>query len=63
MATGGYLLRSKDAARILDLSPDDVVELVHQGQLRAKRVGRIWRYRLTDVMAYKREREQEREAA
>ena len=63
MATGGYLLRSKDVARILDLSPDDVVELVHQGQLKAKRVGRLWRYRLTDVMAYKREREQERKAA
>ena len=47
-------LKSRDVARILDISPDDVVALVHRGELRAMKVGRLWRYRVADVQAYSR---------
>ena len=50
----GKLLRSKDVAHMLDLSPDDVVELVHRGELKATKLGRLWRYRVADVQAYQR---------
>jgi excisionase family DNA binding protein len=50
----GYDLRTKDVAHILDLSPDEVVELIHKKRLRAIKVGQIWRYSLEDVEAYKR---------
>lgn len=56
------LLRSKDVAHLLDVSPDDVVDLVHKGKLRAIKVGRIWRYRVADVQAYKRRNSAKRKA-
>ena len=55
-------LKSRDAAHILDCSPDDVVELVHRGKLTAIKVGRIWRYRMADVLAYQRRHGAERDA-
>lgn len=48
------LLKSKEVAHILDCSPDDVHLLVHRGDLEGTKVGRFWRYRLEDVMEYKR---------
>ena len=63
MAKGKQLLRSKDVAWILDCCPDDVIDLARSGKLKAAKVGRLWKYRLADVMAYKRGREKEREAA
>jgi hypothetical protein len=60
MAINGYDLRSRDVAHILDLSPDEVTELAHIKKLRAKKVGRIWRYSLADVRAYRRRQESER---
>jgi excisionase family DNA binding protein len=48
------LLNSKEVAQILDCSPDDVVVLAHRGKLKASKIGRYWRYRRTDVSAYKR---------
>ncbi|MEW6441067.1 MAG: helix-turn-helix domain-containing protein [bacterium] len=48
------LLRSKDVARILDCSPDDVILLARKGKLRAVKQGRFWRYRQADVMVYKK---------
>ena len=48
-------LRSKDVAWILDIGPDEVVELVWRGKLKATKVGRLWRYRLSDVESYKRQ--------
>ena len=45
-------LNSKEVAQILDLSPDDIHVLVHRGELKAIKVGRIWRYRPEDVEAY-----------
>ena len=60
MAINGYELRSKDVAHILDLSPDEVAELAQRKKLKAQKVGRIWRYSLADVKAYKRALERER---
>ena len=48
------LLNSKEVAQILDCSPDDVLVLAHRGKLKGTKVGRFWRYRRTDVSAYKR---------
>jgi excisionase family DNA binding protein len=47
-------LKSKDVARILDCSPDEVLELARRGELRAFKEGRFWKYREAAVMAYKR---------
>jgi excisionase family DNA binding protein len=55
-------LRSKDVAHILDCSPDDVIELVHRGKLTAMKVGRIWKYRMVDVLAYQRRHAANRDA-
>ena len=46
-------LSSKDVAWILDCSPDDVMELARRGKLKSTKVGRFWKYREADVMAYK----------
>lgn len=59
MAEEKQLLNSKDVAHILDCSPDDVHLLVHRGELKGTKSGRFWRYRLEDVMEYKRKMEQE----
>jgi excisionase family DNA binding protein len=58
MAEEEKLLKSKDVAHILDCSPDDVHLLVHRGDLKGTKVGRFWRYRLEDVMEYKRKMEE-----
>jgi excisionase family DNA binding protein len=47
------LLKSKDAAHILDCSPDDVIDLARKGKLRAFKQGRFWRFRQSDVVSYK----------
>jgi excisionase family DNA binding protein len=54
MAKKEQLLKSRDVAHILDMSPDDVNALVHKGKLKAIKKGRLWKYRLSDVEAYKR---------
>lgn len=46
--------RFKDVAHLLDVSPDDVVDLARKGKLRAIKVGRFWRFRFADVVAYQR---------
>jgi excisionase family DNA binding protein len=48
------LLRSKDAAHILDCSPDDVVDLARKGKVRGVKEGRFWRFRIADINAYKK---------
>jgi hypothetical protein len=60
MARKEILLRSKDVAHILDVSPDDVIIMARRGKLKASKQGRFWRYRPSDVMAYKRQRERRR---
>jgi hypothetical protein len=49
------LLRSKDVAHILDMSPDDVVGLGRGGELKATKQGRYWLFRPSDAMAYKKQ--------
>ena len=51
------ILRSKDVAHILDVSPDDVILLASKGRLKATKEGRFWRFRPAHVMAYKRRQE------
>ncbi len=52
-ATEESLLRSVDVARLLDLSPDDVVGLAKRGEIKAIKAGRFWRFRYGDVIAYR----------
>ena len=47
------LLRARDVAHILDCSPDDVYPLINTGKLKASKVGRLWKFRLEDVMSCK----------
>ena len=47
------LLRARDVAHILDCSPDEVYPLISTGVLKASKVGRLWKFRLEDVMSYK----------
>lgn len=50
-----YDLRSKDVAHIIDLSPDDVIELARRGKLNARKDGRFWRFNLQDVQNWKKQ--------
>ena len=50
-------LGSKDVAWILDLSPDDVVELARQKNLVGAKTGRFWRFRPDDVETYKKQQQ------
>ncbi len=54
MAKEEDLLRSKDAAHILDCSPDDVIVLAKKGLLKASKPGRYWRFKFSDVIAYRK---------
>jgi excisionase family DNA binding protein len=49
-----YVLRSRDVAHMLGCSPDEVIELAQSKKLKATKHGRFWRYRASDVLAYKR---------
>ena len=51
------LLEPKTVARILDSTPDEVIQLARRGELKATKMGRVWRYRRADVMAFKRKQE------
>jgi excisionase family DNA binding protein len=53
MPKNEFLLRSRDVAHILDMSPDDVIMLARQGKIRAQKIGRLWRFRLSDVTRYR----------
>jgi excisionase family DNA binding protein len=53
MAKKEQLLKSRDVAHILDMSPDDVVDLARKGKLKGIKQGRLWKFRLSDVQAYK----------
>lgn len=48
------LLKAKDVAHILDCSPDDVYPLINTGELKAFKEGRLWKFRLEDVMDCKK---------
>jgi excisionase family DNA binding protein len=49
-----YAFGLEEVAHILDCNPRDVRDLARRGKLRAKRLGRHWRFRYRDVMAYLR---------
>jgi excisionase family DNA binding protein len=59
MAKKEQLLTSKDVAHILDMSPDDVIDLARKGVLKGIKQGRRWKFRLSDVQAYKRKQTSE----
>jgi len=54
MASKQTLLKSKDVAHILDMSPDDVIYLARHQKLRAIKEGKYWKFRLAHVQTYKR---------
>ena len=56
------LLRARDVAHILDCSPDDVYPLINTGVLKASKVGRLWKFRLEDVLSCKERMNGGREA-
>ena len=47
------LLRPRDVAHILDCCPDDLYPLIYAGEIKAEKVGRLWKFRLDDVVDYK----------
>jgi excisionase family DNA binding protein len=49
------LLNSREAAEILDCSPDTVNELARKSVLPAVKRGRQWRFRRRDVASFKRQ--------
>ena len=57
MAKDEKLMRSRDVAHMLDCSPDDVIEMARRGKIRATKDGRYWKFKLADVMAYKKKLE------
>jgi excisionase family DNA binding protein len=48
------LLRPRDVAHILDCCPDDLYPLINAGEIKAQKVGRLWKFRMEDVMDYKK---------
>jgi len=49
------LLNSRQAADLLDLSPDTVNELARKNTLPAVKRGRQWRFRRRDVSSFKKQ--------
>ncbi len=47
------LLTPRDVAGILGCSPDRVIQLARNGQIRVADSGRFWRFRHTDIMEYR----------
>ena len=46
------ILEAKDVANILKVHPRTVIRLAERGELRAFRVGDLWRFRRVDVEEY-----------
>jgi len=46
-------IKSRDVAYVLDISPDDVVEMARHNILPAEKVGRYWQYPLSAVLKCK----------
>ena len=53
MAKTEELLEAKKAAHILDCSPDDVLLWRQRGELEGVKKGRFWRFRISDIHAFK----------
>ncbi len=57
MEDNNKFLRARDVAHILDCSPDDLYPLINAGELKAHKIGRLWKFRLDDVLTYKEQSE------
>ncbi|GIW41299.1 MAG: hypothetical protein KatS3mg076_1876 [Candidatus Binatia bacterium] len=57
------ILTSREAAMILDLSPDTVNEFARKSILPAFKKGRQWRFRKRDIALFKEQIEQQASAA
>jgi hypothetical protein len=53
------LLRSKEVARLLDISPDEALGLANRGLLKGTKECRFWRFRPRHVAIYKRQQTEE----
>jgi hypothetical protein len=53
MENNEELLRPRDVAHILDCCPDDLYPLIYAGEIKAQKKGRLWKFRLKDVMDYR----------
>jgi hypothetical protein len=54
-----HCLRAREVAHILDMSPDDVLELACTGRLKGEKQECWWRFSLAAVETYKKDRELE----
>jgi hypothetical protein len=54
MAEKEAFLVTQSVARLLDISPDDVIELAQKGRLKGLKLSHPWIFRLSDVEDYKR---------
>jgi hypothetical protein len=48
-------LVTESVARVLGISPDDVVDLAQKGTLKGLKLSHPWIFRLSDVESYKHE--------
>jgi hypothetical protein len=51
---GKRVLRSKDIAHILDISPDDVIELARKKVIPASKNGRFWIFSIAQISKIKK---------
>jgi hypothetical protein len=54
MPTIKRILKSKDVAHILDLSPDDVIVLARDKKLKSIKKGKYWMFSIQDVASYRK---------
>jgi excisionase family DNA binding protein len=52
------LLEPETVARILDCTPEEVIQLARSGELKATKMGKHWKFRRADVTAFKGHQEQ-----
>jgi len=59
------ILKSKDVAHLLDLSPDNVNGLARNAKLKGSKEGKYWVFRFEDVQKYQKKlaREKDRQVS
>jgi len=57
------LLKAREAAHLLDVSPDDLTDMARKGRILARKQGRQWVFRWRDGTALRRQRERGEGAA
>lgn len=48
------LLKAEEVAGMLQIHPRTVYELAREGKIKARKIGRVWRFLPSDVSAYQR---------